>query len=424
VSGTIGKVPLLEGRREWGWFLGVTLLLLALHLGWKYRQYRQFVTRPFYYTRGEVLEVRPKRNAAGEYRVLKVRTEEGVTLRTRSYRRGDLSGKRVRLQLFPSERIGFWDYLKGAYIPSRIKGVESAPETIRRDLGEWIASQHADPEAAAFYRAIFLADPLPESLRRKISALGVNHLVALSGFHLGILWGGVFLLLRPVYRFFQKRLFPWRYDLLDLGSFSLLFLAGYLWLTGPPPSLLRSYAMLLCGWGALLLGMEILSFSFLFLVGMVLSVLFPALVVSWGFWLSMGGVFAIFLLLKYWGDLPGWIVALLVIPSGIYLLMYPVSHTLFDVASPWQHLSPVLSLIFIPFYPLMILLHLLGLGGVLDGVLLQLWTLPADSTAERQLPGWILVIYVVMALGATRYRRVFYALFGVSLASMLWVSFA
>jgi competence protein ComEC len=237
-----------------------------------------------------------------------------------------------------------------------------------------------------------------------------------------ILWGGIFFFLRPLYRWVQARYFPWRYDLLDLGSVSLLLLAGYLWLTGMPPSLVRSYAMLLFGWGALLLGVEIVSFAFLLVTACVLLVLFPSLLVSLGFWLSMGGVFAIFLLLRHWGHLSPWFVGGLVIPVGIYLLMFPVSHTLFPIVSPWQHLSPLLSLAFVPFYPLSILLHLLGLGGVLDPLLAWIWHLPEGTVAVKSLPVWLLPLYGALALAAIRFRLALWLMFGVAVLGMIWLS--
>lgn len=420
-AGAIERVPLFSGRREWGVFLLVSVLLFALHLGWEYRSYRDFVSRPFFYTWGEVLWEREKSNEGGTYRLLKVRSDGGRLFYTRSYREEPLAGKRVRFQLFPPNKPDFFRYLGIPYLSSRIKAVGEREETLHRRLAEGIASQHRDREAAAFYRAIFLGDPLPPELREKIAALGVSHLVALSGYHLGILWGGIFLLLRPLYRRFQERLFPWRYDLLDLGSFSLLLLAGYLWLTGMPPSLVRSYAMLLFGWGALLLGIEIVSFAFLLVTASVLLVLFPSLLVSLGFWLSMGGVFAIFLLLKHWGEASPWLVGTLIVPVGIYLLMAPVTHTLFPVNSPWQHLSPLLSLLFIPFYPLEILLHTVGLGGIMDPWLARLWDLPGDTVEMRSLPVLILPIYGVLALAAIRYRGVLFFMLAGSVLSLLWL---
>jgi competence protein ComEC len=418
----VERVPLLEGRREWGIFLGVAALLLLLHLGWLYREYRSFVALPFYYAWGEVLKESPRRNARGPYRLLTVRTDEGWTIRTRSYRREGLRGRRIRLQLFPSERVSFLDYLRGPYLPSRIREVEPPGDSsLRERLGAFIAAQHRDPEAAAFYRSIFLADPLPPSLRERIAALGASHLVALSGFHLGILWGGIFLLLRPLYRFFQRRYFPWRHDLRDLGSFALAVLGGYLWLTGAPPSLIRAYAMLFLGWLALLWGLEIVGVPFLVVVGTLLVVLFPDLLLSWSFGLSLAGVFSIFLILRHWESLPSWLLSLFAIPLGIYLLMLPVSHTLFPAVNPWQNLSPLLSLLFVPFYPLAILLHFFGMGGLLDPWLFTLWSLPEGATVSRSLPEWVLPLYTALALGAVRYRRLFRALFLIGLGTGYWL---
>ncbi|WP_292656725.1 ComEC/Rec2 family competence protein [Nitratifractor sp.] len=421
MSRAIEKVPLLEGRREWGLFWGIVLLLFSLHLAWEYRGYREFVSKPFFYTWGDVFKSIPKSSDRGKYRILKVRSEGGLVFYTRSYRKASLQGKRVRLQLFPSERIGFVDYLKGPYIPSRLKAVREDTGRLKQRLSAAISRQHSDPEAAAFYRAIFLAEPLPPALRQKVAELGVSHLVALSGFHLGILWGGIFLILLPIYRFFQRRFFPWRYDLIDLGTLSLLLLAGYLWLTGMPPSLLRSYVMLLLGWGAVLLGIELVSFSFLAIAGGILAVMEPALLFSLGFWLSMTGVFFIFLLLKYFGELPGWSITMIVIPVGIFWLMQPVTHALFPQLSLWQFASPLFSLLFILFYPLMLFLHWIGMGGMLDEVLSWLWALPGEGTGERMLPLWMLGVYGGVALGAIRYRPLFYALFLISGAAVFWL---
>jgi competence protein ComEC len=422
-AGAVERVPLFSGRREWGIFLLVAVLLIVLRLGWEYRSYRDFVSRPFFYTWGEVLWEREKGKEGGTYRLLKVRSDGGRLFYTRSYREEPLAGRRVRFQLFPPKEPDFFRYLGAPYLSSRIKAIEEeGEETLHRRIAEGIAFQHRDRVAAAFYRAIFLGDPLPPVLREKIAALGVSHLVALSGYHLGILWGGIFFLLRPLYRRFQERFFPWRYDLADLGSFSLLLLAGYLWLTGMPPSLVRSYAMLLFGWGALLLGIEIVSFPFLLVTALALLVLFPSLLVSLGFWLSMSGVFAIFLLLKHWGHLPPWVVGALVVPLGIYLLMAPVSHSLFPVVSPWQHLSPLLSLLFVLFYPLEIFLHLVGMGGVMDPWLGRLWELPEGSVEMRILPGWLLPIYGMMAFAAIRYRAVLLSMLAGSLFSLLWLA--
>jgi len=405
------KLPLFSGKREGVAVFLAALLLLGVHLGWHYRKYLVFVDRPFYYTWGEIIRIFPKSPSQKRgYRLLKIRTDDGWKFYTGTYRDIDGEKRRVRLQIFPSSRISFIDYLRTPYIPSRIKKTVKAKESLHTELADAVARQHTDPEAAAFFKSIYLADPLPPGLREKISSLGGSHLVALSGFHLGILWGVLFLLMRPLYRRIQSWKFPWRYDLIDLGSVTLALLGTYLWLTGFPPSLLRSYAMLLTGWAALLLGIELLSFPFLAVVTAGLLVLHPPLLFSLGFWLSVGGVFYIYLLLEILKDFRGWTVKLLLLPFGIHLLMLPVAHAFFPTLSPWQWLSPVLSVLFTLFYPFSFLLHLLGLGGILDGILTALWNLPGESL-HKTLPFWTLPPYLLLSLLAVRSRMALYGVF-------------
>ncbi|WP_292661617.1 ComEC/Rec2 family competence protein [Nitratifractor sp.] len=419
----IENVPLFTERKEIYIALAVWGLLFSLHLAWLYRGWMDFVDRPFLYEWGSVLQAHSgKGGAKNSSTILKIRDDAGRDFYVWGPRNEFLQpGQRVRLQLFP-EKVGFLDYLRGPYLPARIKAVRPRPPGLLGTLQRFVAAQHRQKESAAFYEAIFFATPLDRNLREKIAALGASPLVALSGLHLSILWGGLFLLLSPLYRLLQARYFPWRYELLDLGSFTLLLLAGYLWLTGPPPSLLRSYLMLLLGWGALLLGIELLSFTFLAVVAALLLLFDPRLALSWGFWLSLAGVFYIYLLLRYWGRRSRWLFAGLVLPVGIFLLMLPIVHSLFPLVSPWQWLSPLLSLLFTLFYPLAILLHLAGAGGILDGALGWLWSLPSAPEA-RTLPHWTLAAYLPLSLLAIRYRWAFVAvgLFALVSAARLYL---
>ena len=118
-----------------------------------------------------------------------------------------------------------------------------------------------------------------------------------------------------------------------MGLAAIVVLGVYVWFVGAPPSLLRSYGMILAGWAVLLMAIELLSFDFLATVAALLLVLFPSLSVSLGFWLSVEGVFYIFLLLQYAKGHNKWIITLRVIPVGIFLLMLPIVHTVFAMTS-------------------------------------------------------------------------------------------
>ncbi len=398
----LSKPTLFQSRREYLIFFGVIGILLLLRLGWTYNHYRDFIAKPFYFTYATVERAYIKHKGHKRYQVIKARSDEGLHFYTTTHYRKDLSHTRIRLQLFPDASLSFWDYLGTGYLKSRIKKVERVPETIKDTLFKQVATQHSDPAIASFYNAIFFATPLDAHLRDKVSQLGISHLVALSGFHLGILWSMVYGLGLLLYRPLQQRLFPYRYALMDVGAVAIVLLGVYVWFTGAPPSLVRAFAMVLFGWMLLLAGVELLSFSFLATVSALLLLLFPSLLVSIGFWFSLAGVFYIFLLLRYTSHLSKWHIMLWVIPPGIFLLMLPMVHLVFPVTSIWQLLSPLLSLIFIPFYPLAMGLHLLGVGGLLDPWLTTLFALPNTLTASL-LPWWAGTLYGVLSLAAIRY---------------------
>jgi competence protein ComEC len=248
----------------------------------------------------------------------------------------------------------------------------------------------------------------------------VSHLVALSGFHLGILWGLIYGALLMLYRPLQQHHFPYRYAMIDVGILSILFLGLYVWFVGMPPSLLRAYAMVIAGWLMLIMAVELVSFGVLSVVMAALPVLFPSLLVSLGFWFSVAGVFYIFLLLHYTKGWNKWVVMLAVIPLGIFVLMLPVVHIFFPVTSVCQLLSPLLSLLFTPFYPISMLLHLIGQGDLMDGGLHYLLSLSCQ-TKEVLLPWWAGVGYLLLSVAAIGYRRIFILLLGVATVFGVWL---
>ena len=393
--------------------MGILFVIILLRLMVEYQSYMNFITKPFYYTHATVLTAYEKTKNTKRYKVLKLKSDEGFTFYTTTHRKENFNHKRLRLQLFPNKRIGFQDYLGTFYVKSKIKHQEKMPVRLKDRLLKKVALQHDSKALQTFYNAIFFATPIDKYLREQIAKLGVSHLVALSGFHLGILWGLVYGLLLLLYRPLQQKFFPYRHALFDVGLIAMVILGVYVWFVDFPPSLVRSYAMVLVGWGVLLLGMELLSFTFLTTILLVLTALFPSLLVSLSFWLSVAGVFYIFLLLQYTKTSNKWMITLIFIPVGIFLLMLPIVHSIFGVTSPYQLLSPLLSLLFIPFYPLVMVLHLLGIGGSLDSVLLTLFSLPKESV-ENLLPVWVTGIYVLLSIAAIWSRKLFYVLISIA----------
>ena len=404
-------------------FIGVIfffLLVILIRIFFEYQSYQSFISKPFYYTHATVLNTYEKVRGNRRYQVLKLRSESGFTFYTTNYSKDNFNHKRLRLQVFPNKNISFSDYLGTFYVKSRIKSKELLPVTFKDTLLRKVASQHENTSLGSFYNAIFFANFLEKELREKISMLGVSHLVALSGFHLGILWGLVYGLLLLLYRPLQQHFFPYRQALFDVGLVAMILLGTYVWFVDLPPSLVRSYAMVLVGWMVLLLGMELLSFTFLTTIILMLVALFPSLMVSLSFGLSVAGVFYIFLLLQYSKGSKAWVVTLILIPFGIFLLMLPIVHTVFPVTSGYQLLSPLLSLLFIPFYPFVMLLHLLGFGSLFDTGLLALFTLPKSST-ESLFPIWAILGYIGISIGAIWNKKLFYTVISLALFYAIYI---
>jgi len=384
-------------------------LLLICRFYFLHIEYQNFIKKPFYFTEVEVLHSYTKTKNKRTYTVLKVYSSNlHLKFFTTTFISSSKINQKLRMKLFPSSEMKFSEYLGSSFISSKVNEIFKLEESSKSKLLNSIKNQHDNKMISNFYNAIFFAQPLEKKLRNRVSKLGISHLIALSGFHLAILSGLLFFLLRPLYRFFQQRYFPYRFDLLDIGFLVLVILAWYVWFVDAPASLIRSYMMLVTTWILLLLGVELLTLSFLSTITLILLIIFPNLLVSLAFWFSIIGVFYIFLLLHYFSHVHK-IIMTLIISFGLFFLMLPVVHMVFPLTSPLQLLSPFLSLAFSFFYPLNMGLHLLQIGEMFDGWLLFLFMLES-SESQMVVPFFLGVGYLLLSLGAFYSKKIFYFL--------------
>jgi len=416
----VQKPALLSDKRDAFIFAVAVFLLFFAHLALRYDDYRKFVSLPFYFTNADVVNAYMKQKNGRRYQVLRLRSDEGLCFFTTTHHREDLSFKRIRLQIFPDERISFSDYLGTFYVKSRIKKITDGARVRKSLIAEKIADQHKAPMMRRFYNAVFLAEPLNGTDREIVTKLGISHLVALSGLHLSVLWGLLYGLLSLLYRPIQQRYFPFRYRFADVGAVAMVLLGVYVWFVGAPPSLIRSYAMVVAGWLMLIFALSLVRFDFLFVVTGILLFLFPHLAVSLGFWFSVAGVFYIFLLLKYGEDIHPLAMLFGVIPVGMFILMLPVVHAFFPTVSKCQLLSPLLSVLFTPFYPLSMSMHALGYGGAFDGILESLFTLECETTT-LEVPLWALVGYLLISAAAMKSYKAFVVTVAVAVSFAVWI---
>ncbi len=406
----IVKPKLFSDKKEFTFVVLIFLIIISIRLYILYSNYKIFISKPFYFTYVDII----KQYKKDRYRLLRVYSSSlDIEFFTATYRKENFNSKRVRLKLFPSKsKITFSDYLTISYIKSKIDEIKPLSDNIKDKLLNKIAMQHRDRLIIEFYQAIFLANPISKELREKITKLGVNHLIALSGLHLTILWGILFFILNSIYRQLQQIYFPYRFNLIDVGFIVLVILAIFVYFLNFPASLIRSYIMILFGWLLLILGIELISFEFLAMVILVTIAIFPKMVLSLAFWLSIMGVFYIFLLFKSFKTKNRVAIAL-IISFGIFILALPITHIFFTTISINQLYSPILSIIFTIFYPISMFLHLINLGNIFDNTLLTLFDLKS-SIKDFKIPIVYGVSYIILSIGAIYSNRLFYLLLLIS----------
>ena len=416
------RPALLEGR-EYLYFLLSSLLLLLFSISLEFYDYALLTQFDDAVIEAKVLKHYSKEKEGRVYTVLKLRSDEGADFYiTTKAPLKDLRGYRVTVWI-KTGYLTFMEYLKGFVTKGRVLSLsrERAPQY---EVGRYLQRLHSVSEIGAIYGALFVALPLESRLQKHFSSLGVSHLLAISGFHLGVLTFILFTLLRYPYCWMQQAWFPYRHGSRDLFIAVALILGSYLLFLGDVASLTRAYMMLLTGYLLHDRGIKVISMQTLFVSVVLLLALMPRLFFSIGFWLSVSGVYFIFLYLYFFKHVSS-LLSMVLIPVWVYLLMTPVALVLFGNYSLYHPLSVVWSLLFTLFYPLALLLHLVGQGDLLDTPLRMILELPVEGR-QFLISFYWLAPYLVIALLPLRYKSALYGLLlfslGVTVAAVYQVA--
>ena len=418
----VSAPPLLRGR-EYLYFFLLSLLFLLISLSIEYVHYLKLTQFDDAVIEATVLKHYAKYRDGRAYDLLQLQSAEGAKFYIASNAPlKNLVGYRTQVWI-KTAYIGFLDYIKGFATKGRIISLEREKGR-RYRLGDRLKSMHADSAAAELYGALFFALPLSSTLQERFSYLGVSHLLAISGFHLGVLSIMLLPFFRWPYQYMQQRYFPYRHRNRDLFLLLAVVLGGYLVFLGDVASLLRAYAMLLVGYLLHDRGLKIVSMQTLFITLILLLSLWPRLFFSMGFWLSISGVYFIFLYLRYFGELSKY-VSLVAVAVWVYLMMTPIALVLFGNYSLYHPLSVVWSALFTLFYPLALLLHLTGYGDGIDS-LLDFFLYKEFTGHHFALSAYWLLPYLFLALSALHGRKPLYFLLlvasGVSVAAIYQVA--
>lgn len=399
---------LLATPKEYLWCGVILSLVLAINLYLEYLNYQKLDFSKPTSLNAQILLQYPKTKDQKTYFVLKLQSKGMIfyttikePLKNLQYRHAQFFGR--------IKSCSFLESLKSCFFQTYSFSL-TRKQDFKSHLRHFIDSAHSNALVGNLYRALFIGDSLNKDLRDRANALGINHLLAISGFHLGILSMSVYFLFSLFYTPLQKRYFPYRNAFYDIGVLVWVFLLGYLLLLDFLPSFFRAFLMGLLGFLACFFGIRILSFKLLVLACCIAIALLPKLLFSVGFLLSVCGVWYIFLFLKHtqiFFKTSSFLMRsfqAIAISVLVFLNMLIVVHAFFPMFSPYQLFSIPLGLIFIVFFPLSLFLHAVGLGSLLDNVLSMPLTIPTISVSS---PLWLLGAHLFLTIVSARFFKVY-----------------
>ena len=416
------RVSLFSSRRDFLIFFFISAFILSYSLLIEYNNYKNLTQFNSSIVNATILKqyTKTKTTKGGKiksYQVLKLKSKRGFSFYTSANKSFPYSViKEVKLELWAG-KITFFEYMSSFYAFSKILNVYKTP-SVKERLNQIISKQHINKDISETYQALYTAKPLNSEIQTKFSALGISHLVAISGFHLGVLSALLYFFFKFPYKFFQNRYFPYRSYKRDSFVFISIVLLSYLLFLDSPPSLLRAFVMLIIGFILYDRGLKIISMLTLLLTVILLLSLFPRLALSLGFWLSVSGVFYIFLFLIHFKELSK-VWQFILIPFWVYILMLPYSIVIFGNFSIYHPLSIIWTSLFTLFYPLSIFLHLINHGDFLDRILQALLCL---NTGEIKISlDWIwLIVHVALSLIAIYKKSFVYLLLSFSFSIFIY----
>lgn len=399
------RVELFDGKSAF-YFSLFLLSILSLSLAWEYYRYKELTQFDNPLVRASVIDQEVRLINDRPKTSIKFRLENGSTVRSAmSPYLSDLRGREVEVELW-IPKLSFVEYLKGFRSRAVIETVYP-PLSLKERWYRIIASQHEEGWMRELYGALFVATPLSQDFQTLTGGMGLSAAISISGYHFGILSAIAFFLLRPAYVRVHNRYFPYRHGRRDLYLAVLTLLGFYLWALEFNPAMVRSFGMIAVGYWLYDRGIKIFSFQTLFITVGVLLAFSPRLFFSLGFWFSVYGVLCIFLLIRYFEHWKPWQI-FLALNVWVYLTMLPIGLAIFGTFGWWYASSIGINLLFNLYYPLVLILHSLGSGNLLDPYLV-----PMFETAEVSnvvIPIWVAIAGIMAALAAIRWKWGFWTL--------------
>ncbi|MDN5088078.1 ComEC/Rec2 family competence protein [Aliarcobacter butzleri] len=338
----------------------ILFFALLINILLEYSKYLEFIDEEVFETKVEVLNIYEK----DDKDILKLKSSD-FEFFTNMPKNEEIKRFDLLNILIVSRNIDFIDYLKGFYTKTIYFDELQKEQTFKDKIIKNIENNHQDEKIIELFNALFLAVPVSKELRDVITAYGIAHVVALSGFHLVVLSFVIYWILYFPYKFFQDRYFPYRNRKLDILLITIAILFYYLILTDIVPSLLRAFVMFCLGIYLLRSNIKILSYMTLFYTFLIVIAFYPKYIFSIGFWFSIFAVFYIYLFIQYFKNYNKWLLFIF-FNIWMFLIFNPIVHYYFPQTSYEQFYSIPITIFFNFFYPAEIFAHIFGFSNYFD----------------------------------------------------------
>ncbi|MCT7561575.1 ComEC/Rec2 family competence protein [Aliarcobacter butzleri] len=338
----------------------ILFFALLINILLEYGKYLEFIDEEVFETKVEVLNIYQK----DDFDILKLKSSN-FEFFTNIPKNEEIKRFDLLNILIVSRNIDFIDYLKGFYTKTIYFDELQKEQTFKDKIIKNIENNHQDEKIIELFNALFLAVLVSKELRDVITAYGIAHVVALSGFHLVVLSFVIYWILYFPYKFFQDRYFPYRNRKLDILLITIAILFYYLILTDIVPSLLRAFVMFCLGIYLLRSNIKILSYMTLFYTFLIVIAFYPKYIFSIGFWFSIFAVFYIYLFIQYFKNYNKWLLFIF-FNIWMFLIFNPIVHYYFPQTSYEQFYSIPITIFFNFFYPAEIFAHIFGFSNYFD----------------------------------------------------------
>lgn len=382
------------------------LFIFSLSLSFEYYQFTKLKHFDDPLVRAEVIDQEIRLIGDKPRTSIKFRLDNGSNVRSvmSPYLR-DLRGREVLVELQVA-KVTFLDYLRGFRVRGMI--MEVYPQlSLKEQWYRRISLAHDDQWMKELYGALFVATPMSQEFQTLVGAMGLSHILSISGYHYGIISLIAYFLLRRPYRWLQNRYFPYRHGNRDLFFMVVGILFLYLWALEFIPPMVRAFGMIAVGYWLYDRGIKIISLQTLLITVGVLLSFFPKLFFSLGFWFSSFGVLSIFMFVRYYEHWKPWQI-FLALHIWCYLVLLPISLSIFGTFGWWHIGSIPLALVFNLYYPAVLALHLTPWGNLFDPYLIRLFE--DGSVHKVSIPIGVGIGSIVLALIAMKRKEAFWAL--------------